>query len=85
MGQVVALLTQFEVVTIFAVAEDVLPTYQVISLHCLFVCVGLLVCLCLLFVCFLFVCVVCLFFVCVKSYTNVCMCHMWVLFTRPRF
>ena len=84
MGQVVALLTQFEVVTIFAVAEDVLPTYRVNSLHCLFVCVWF-ACLFLFVVCLFLVCVVCLFFVCVKSYTNVCMCHMWVLFTRPRF
>ena len=30
MGQIISLLTQFQVTTIFAVAEDVLPTYQVI-------------------------------------------------------
>ena len=29
-GQIISLLTQFEVATIFAVAEDVLQTYQVI-------------------------------------------------------
>ena len=40
-GQVAALLTQFEVVTIFAVAQDVLLTYQVNYLF---------VCLCVLFV-----------------------------------
>ena len=32
MGQIISLLTQFEVVTVFAVTEDVLPTYQVIYL-----------------------------------------------------
>ena len=31
MGQIISLLTQFEVITLFAVAEDVLPTYQVIG------------------------------------------------------
>ena len=31
MGQIISLLTQFKVVTVFAVAQDVLPTYQVLK------------------------------------------------------
>ena len=30
-GQIISLLSQFEVVTVFAVAQDVLPTYQVLQ------------------------------------------------------
>ena len=32
MGQIISLLTQFEVATVFAVTEDVLPTYQVLKI-----------------------------------------------------
>ena len=86
-GHIIDLLTQFEVVTIFAIAQDMLPTYQVLQCVCMCMCMCVCMCMCMctcvcaymcgcVYLCVLYVCVRVCLFVCIY----VCVCCVCVQF-----